>query len=220
MACIISCRRRILSIVLLLLTMMVVVVVVAVIVFICVFVVVILIHPPSVAIVVIVVVVIFNVIIIVVAFVIDGQKFYKIFVPGVRYIFCTSTKITQNHHIQLFPRARLHQRKMLIKNLTHQLYHKYYAECRRHAAFWIIWFFDGDTALGHGTKSTTNILKIKMAKIATAGSTRQWILFHHPTYHIYHIWYEDWSWASLFRILWYIESKTDPDYSPKFSLHL
>ena len=27
--------------------------------------------------------------------------------------------------------------------------------------------------------------------MATGVSTRQWILFHHPTYHIYHIYYED-----------------------------
>ena len=30
-------------------------------------------------------------------------------------------------------------------------------------------------------------LKINPPKIATAGSTRQWIIFHHPTYHIHQI---------------------------------
>ena len=37
--------------------------------------------------------------------------------------------------------------------------------------------------------------------MATGVSTRQQILFHHPTYHIYHIYYEDCSRGVAFWII-------------------
>ena len=50
-----------------------------------------------------------------------------------------------------------------------------------------LYFFHGDHALEHDTTSTRNQPKIRPSGMATAGSTRQWILFHHPTTHICHI---------------------------------
>ena len=64
---------------------------------------------------------------------------------------------------------------------------------RRHIAFWKFGFFNCDTALDTNSTSTStrNEPKINPSKMAKGVSTRQWILFHHPTTHIYHIYYED-----------------------------
>ena len=56
-----------------------------------------------------------------------------------------------------------------------------------------------------------------MSKIATVGSTRQWIEFKYSTNTYSNKKYEDWSRASYLEIIQFFKSIIDPDYTPKFA---
>ena len=116
----------------------------------------------------------------------DVLKSLEVFLRGACYIFCTSSKITQNQQLSNLSNSRSHQRKMLIQHLTLLIHHKQYVDCRRRIASWKFGFFNGDTALDTNSTSTRNHPKINPSKIVTVGSTRQWIKLNYLTNTYFH----------------------------------
>ena len=109
-------------------------------------------------------------------FVVDLQKSSEVFLRGLCYIFCTSTKITLKTPIQHLSRARSRQQKIQSNQLTFLRNNKYYELMCRRIAFWKFGFFNGDdTALDTRTQSTRNQPKTHQINMSTVGLTRQWI---------------------------------------------